>query len=116
MERRYTVGTVAYAIQGEAVKFDHRYASTAIKDGRLTTIPFPFKGKMYHSFGVRDIQTWLARTNKASVPEWILRRMLDMAADAVIALRKEGRGLAKKASLQVTLDKETGHYDANHHH
>jgi hypothetical protein len=57
---------------------------------------------------VHDVQSWLARRRNLSAHEWLLRKVLDDAADETL---RNGQGRAKY--YQRSLDEETGYDSAD---
>ena len=105
MERLYTLGVAALLMAKtptETYRSCHTLANAA-RQGRLSGHCFVYgKGRGF-AVSVRDMQTFLARINLASVPEWLLRSHLDYDAEEM--LKKKGNGAAR----QRCLDKETGY-------
>ena len=101
MDRLYTLGVMFLCMRNGGMSYG-RNLNTAIKCGRLTARSCRYDRKDFWAVSVRDVQTFLARTNRGSCSEWILSNLLDFGADVVI----ERGGLS--AAMQQRLDKETG--------
>ena len=108
MERHYTFKTVMLALEGsvQTVNTFHR----AVFDGRLAARPFSVGKQKVWTMSVLGIQVFLARSNRASCPEWLLRNLLDLAADRIITRSNDIKGLT---NFQQIIDRETGYADSN---
>ena len=109
MERLYTLSTFTLSLRDSPnrlkgkVGIRHRAVLTNIKEGRLSAHARQFGERWIWAVGVRDVQTFLAVTIRATSPEWLLRTLLDFAAATIIS------GGGRAAANQRHLDKESGY-------
>ena len=109
MERLYTLSTLALSLRDSPnrlkgrIGLDRGALVEAISKGRLSAHARQFGKTMIWVVGVRDVQTFLARTVRATAPEWLLRTLLDFAAATIIS------GGGKPAANQRDLDRENGY-------
>ena len=109
MERLYTLSTLTLSLRDAPNRFQGKVGLNRhsfllnIKEGRLSAHTRQFGKSMIWVVGVRDVQTFLARTVRATAPEWLLRTLLDFAAATIIS------GGGKPAANQRDLDRENGY-------
>lgn len=107
MKRRYTTGVIIEAFANSPRIVTKPVLTKDYQAGRFTAQHYLCGRQKIYGATVYDIQSWLVVTNQATVPEWVLRRLLDLCAEKIVA-----KGGAR-ANLQKHLDKETGNDHSN---
>ena len=108
-ERRYSLTTVAHAIKTAPYKCARSGKSlgNAIIEGTLTGNYSYNKGKKIAYCTVRDVQSYLGRTQNAVCQEWVLKNLLDLSADEIVLQWKGDQRVSTAAAMQKHLDRES---------